>query len=74
MNWRGRQRGQNDAANLLKPALARGKTANHCRHHLVGVQEYFEKDPALARRFRLSRLKSRPKRLPAPCLPHQGVA
>ncbi len=35
--------GQGDAANLLKPALARGELRTHRGHHLVGVQEVFRK-------------------------------
>ena len=35
----GGQAGQNDAANLLKPALARGELTDHCRNNVVRVQE-----------------------------------
>ena len=37
--------GMGDAANLLKPELARGGIENHCRHHLGGIQEIFRKGP-----------------------------
>ena len=35
----GGQAGQGDAANLLKPALARGELPHHRRHHLGRIQE-----------------------------------
>ena len=48
--------GGSDAANLLKPALARGELRTDRRHHLVEYKKYFEKDAALARRFQLVKL------------------
>lgn len=43
--------GQNDAANLLKPALARGQLRVIAATTWQEYAKYFEKDPALARRF-----------------------
>jgi type VI secretion system protein VasG len=43
--------GQNDAANLLKPALARGELRTIGATTWAEYKKYFEKDPALARRF-----------------------
>ncbi len=43
--------GQNDAANLLKPALARGKFRCIAATTWQEYIKYFEKDPALSRRF-----------------------
>ncbi|MDR3334942.1 MAG: type VI secretion system ATPase TssH [Treponema sp.] len=47
----GGQAGQNDAANLLKPALARGKLRCIAATTWQEYVKYFEKDPALTRRF-----------------------
>jgi type VI secretion system protein VasG len=47
----GGQAGQNDAANLLKPALARGKLRCIAATTYQEYIKYFEKDPALTRRF-----------------------
>jgi type VI secretion system protein VasG len=43
--------GQADAANLLKPALARGEFRTIAATTWSEYKRYFEKDPALARRF-----------------------
>lgn len=43
--------GQNDAANLLKPALARGQLRCIAATTWAEYIKYFEKDPALSRRF-----------------------
>ena len=43
--------GQNDAANLLKPALARGVFRTVAATTFAEYKKYFEKDPALSRRF-----------------------
>ncbi|WP_207482427.1 type VI secretion system ATPase TssH [Arenibaculum pallidiluteum] len=43
--------GQGDAANLLKPALARGEFRTIAATTWSEYKRYFEKDPALARRF-----------------------
>jgi type VI secretion system protein VasG len=43
--------GQNDAANLLKPALARGELRTIAATTWAEYKKYFEKDAALARRF-----------------------
>jgi len=45
--------GQTDAANLLKPALARGELRTIAATTLAEYRKYFEKDPALARRFQV---------------------
>ncbi|MDX2035604.1 MAG: type VI secretion system ATPase TssH [Isosphaeraceae bacterium] len=47
----GGQAGQNDAANLLKPALARGELRTIAATTFAEYKQYFEKDAALARRF-----------------------
>lgn len=43
--------GSGDAANLLKPALARGELRTVAATTFSEYKKYFEKDPALARRF-----------------------
>ena len=43
--------GTGDAANLLKPALARGKLRTLAATTWAEYRQYFEKDPALTRRF-----------------------
>jgi type VI secretion system protein VasG len=45
--------GQSDVANLLKPALARGELRTIAATTWLEYKKYFEKDPALARRFQL---------------------
>ncbi|WP_226477184.1 type VI secretion system ATPase TssH [Pseudomonas sp. MWU16-30323] len=47
----GGQAGSSDAANLLKPALARGELRTIAATTWSEYKKYFEKDPALARRF-----------------------
>jgi len=47
----GGQAGSGDAANLLKPALARGELRTIAATTWSEYKKYFEKDPALARRF-----------------------
>jgi type VI secretion system protein VasG len=49
----GGQAGQGDAANLLKPALARGEMRTIAATTWSEYKKYFEKDPALARRFQV---------------------
>ncbi|SUY92974.1 protein disaggregation chaperone [Buttiauxella agrestis] len=49
----GGQAGQNDAANLLKPALARGELRVVAATTWMEYKKYFEKDAALTRRFQL---------------------
>jgi len=49
----GGQAGHGDAANLLKPALARGELRTIAATTWSEYKKYFEKDPALARRFQL---------------------
>ncbi|XOF35011.1 MAG: type VI secretion system ATPase TssH [Candidatus Electrothrix sp. YB6] len=48
--------GSGDAANLLKPALARGELRTIAATTWTEYKKYFEKDPALARRFQLVKL------------------
>ena len=48
--------GTGDAANLLKPALARGELRTIAATTWSEYKKYFEKDPALARRFQLVKL------------------
>lgn len=45
--------GQNDAANLLKPALARGELRTVAATTWSEYKKFFEKDPALSRRFQV---------------------
>lgn len=52
----GGQTGGSDAANLLKPALARGELRTIAATTWMEYKRYFEKDPALARRFQLVKL------------------
>lgn len=49
----GGQAGQNDAANLLKPALARGELRCIAATTWAEYKKYFEKDAALTRRFQV---------------------
>jgi type VI secretion system protein VasG len=49
--------GQNDAANLLKPALARGELRTIAATTWSEYKKYFEKDPALARRFQVVKVE-----------------
>ena len=49
--------GGSDAANLLKPALARGELRTIAATTWAEYKKYFEKDPALARRFQLVKLE-----------------
>ncbi len=48
--------GQGDAANLLKPALARGELRTIAATTWSEYKKYFEKDPALARRFQVVKI------------------
>ena len=49
----GGQAGQGDAANLLKPALARGELRTIAATTWSEYKKYFEKDAALTRRFQV---------------------
>ena len=49
--------GQNDAANLLKPALARGTLRTIAATTWAEYKKYFEKDPALTRRFQVIKVE-----------------
>jgi len=49
--------GQNDAANLLKPALARGELRTIAATTWAEYKKFFEKDPALSRRFQLVKVE-----------------
>ncbi len=52
----GGQSGQGDAANLLKPALARGELRTIAATTWAEYKKYFEKDDALTRRFQVVRV------------------
>lgn len=49
--------GQGDAANLLKPALARGELRTIAATTWSEYKKYVEKDPALARRFQVIKVE-----------------
>src|SRR6202789_56748 len=49
--------GQGDAANLLKPALARGDLRTIAATTWAEYKKYFEKDPALTRRFQVIKVE-----------------
>ena len=49
--------GQSDAANLLKPALARGELRTIAATTWAEYKKYFEKDAALARRFQVVKVE-----------------
>jgi type VI secretion system protein VasG len=53
----GGQEGQSDAANLLKPALARGELRTIAATTWAEYKKYFEKDPALTRRFQVIKIE-----------------
>ena len=52
----GGSEGQGDAANLLKPALARGELRTIAATTWAEYKKYVEKDPALARRFQVVKI------------------
>ncbi len=56
--------GQGDAANLLKPALARGELRTIAATTWAEYKKYFEKDAALARRFQVVKVEE-PDQQPA---------
>ncbi len=60
----GGQAGQGDAANLLKPALARGELRTVAATTWAEYKKYFEKDAALARRFQVVKVEE-PAEAPA---------
>jgi type VI secretion system protein VasG len=49
--------GQNDAANLLKPALARGELRTIAATTWAEYKKYFEQDAALTRRFQVVKVE-----------------
>ena len=53
----GGQAGQNDAANLLKPALARGELRTIAATTWTEYKKFFEKDAALTRRFQVVKVE-----------------
>jgi type VI secretion system protein VasG len=53
----GGAQGTGDAANLLKPALARGKLRTIAATTWAEYKKYFENDPALTRRFQVVQVK-----------------
>ncbi|OCZ81818.1 ClpV1 family T6SS ATPase, partial [Achromobacter xylosoxidans] len=68
----GGQAGQNDAANLLKPALARGELRTISATTWSEYKKYFEKDAALARRFQVVKVEEPSETLAASML--RGMA
>jgi type VI secretion system protein VasG len=68
----GGQAGQNDAANLLKPALARGELRTIAATTWSEYKKYFEKDAALARRFQVVKVEEPSEALAAAML--RGMA
>lgn len=77
----GGQAGQSDAANLLKPALARGELRTIAATTWAEYKKYFEKDAALARRFQVVKINepdeataiTMMRGLTAPLEQHHGV-
>jgi type VI secretion system protein VasG len=53
--------GQGDAANLLKPALARGELRTIAATTWAEYKKYFEKDAALTRRFQVVKIDEPPE-------------
>ncbi len=53
--------GQGDAANLLKPALARGELRTIAATTWAEYKKYFEKDAALTRRFQVVKVEEPPE-------------
>ena len=53
----GGSQGQGDAANLLKPALARGELRTIAATTWAEYKKYFEKDAALTRRFQVVKIQ-----------------
>ncbi|MFP4833175.1 hypothetical protein, partial [Paraburkholderia sp. BR10879] len=47
-----------DAATLLQPALARGELRTIAATTWLEYKKYFERDPALARRFQLVQIEA----------------
>ncbi|MFM0283673.1 type VI secretion system ATPase TssH [Paraburkholderia sediminicola] len=68
----GGQAGQNDAANLLKPALARGELRTIAATTWSEYKKYFDKDAALARRFQVVKIEEPSETLAAAML--RGMA
>ena len=68
----GGQAGQGDAANLLKPALARGELRTVAATTWSEYKKYFEKDAALARRFQVVKVEEPTEAVAAAML--RGVA
>jgi len=68
----GGQAGQSDAANLLKPALARGELRTIAATTWSEYKKYFEKDAALARRFQVVKVEEPSEPIAAAML--RGIA
>lgn len=64
--------GQGDAANLLKPALARGTLRTVAATTWAEYKKYFEKDPALTRRFQVVKVEEPGE--PKACVMIRGLA
>ena len=68
----GGQQGQGDAANLLKPALARGELRTIAATTWAEYKKYFEDDAALARRFQVVKVEEPSEAVAVEIL--QGIA
>jgi type VI secretion system protein VasG len=68
----GGQAGQGDAANMLKPALARGELRTIAATTWAEYKKYFEKDAALARRFQVVKVEEPDRRDGLPDAPRHG--
>jgi type VI secretion system protein VasG len=58
--------GQGDAANLLKPELARGDLRTVAATTWAEYKKYFEKDAALTRRFQVVKVEEPPESMASP--------
>jgi type VI secretion system protein VasG len=68
----GSQEGQNDAANLLKAAIARGELRTIVATRWAEYKKYFEKDAVRARRFEMVEVEEPNE--PVPIVMMRGVA
>lgn len=69
----GNQAGQGDAANLLKPALARGELRVIAATTSAEYKKYFEKDAALTRRFQLIKVDEPDEKTTLDILRHLAI-
>ena len=66
--------GTGDAANLLKPALARGTLRTIAATTWAEYKKYIEKDPALTRRFQVVQVDEPTRRRPSLMMRGVGLA